>query len=653
MRRLVLLVALATAAPTGAGIDFPMRSVVPERGFVTRDYETSTYRSFSRAREILLSALAAHGASDDVPALAVEARGDQWVMGNHSRPWENRVVPAEKRWIFLAEGVASQAEAVFNPVAGRLSARSAVAGGKGIRKTAFDVAPTSVTGTDADALLGSLEESMPHLLLRRARRSMASLRHAGEVREGKRTLDLLTFASAGGQVLTLFVDRETKLVARVEKLVADPYYGDAVLATAFSDYADVLGIRVPLHRVDTRLGRTEIDVRYVVSAPTDADRAAFESAGLSVPPAPQDDPAAAVRVDPVAPGVFALTLTKRGMRAYAVERSRDVAVLETPLDDAAGDALLAAIRKAIPGKPIGLVGFSHEHRHTATGIAPFVREGAAVIATEETARFVEDLLALRHAQSPQWSAPPRRPPAVRLVRERLEIPDPTSPIVVFNAGATNWTDPSHGRDATLPRRDYLLFYLPTQGVFLTGCLSSFRGDDDEPVGSDRQERLLGTIRSLGIEPKLLCNATGAEDVRLATTLDDLAKAVARREAARSLLDTLETCDASCLAARRSELTNECRARGVGIHYLDGAAETILLRDPAIGREWGRLMTELAPASELGWLRLSAAEEGLGNLAAALEAARTARLRKPADPEIEALVTRLESLAVKPSPPPGS
>ncbi len=83
------------------------------------------------------------------------------------------------------------------------------------------------------------------------------------------------------------------------------------------------------------------------------------------------------------------------------------------------------------------------------------------------------------------------------MKDVLELPDPDNPIVVYNAGRTNPTDPSSSLEGSFGRVDYLLFYLPKSGVLLNGCLSSFR-EKEEPVGTDRQEALLATLEADGI-----------------------------------------------------------------------------------------------------------------------------------------------------------
>ncbi|MBK7703921.1 MAG: MBL fold metallo-hydrolase [bacterium] len=560
-------------------------------------------------------------------------------MGNYSRPWENKIVPARKRWVFPgASARAACLDTMFNPISGRMTSRTVVAGGKGTAKGFYESAALELTGPALETALLTLEEALPHLLLEQAKRHRLTLRYAGAWSDGATSYDIVTYATGPTRLVTLFIDAGTRLLTRVEKLGYAPGYGDMVGVIAFGDFHAVAGVLVPRARHEERLGRTEADLALDVRPASPQDLGLFAAYGE--PPAA--DPLRGVEIREIAAGIHAVLLTEREVKSFVVERSDHLAVFETPFDAQAATAILAAAARVAPDKPVRYVGFSHEHRHTSGGVPAFLRAGATLIGTEETVAFAEDLMGLQHRGTPDGppaAAAPRV--ASLLVTDRLDLPDEANPIVVYNVGRTNPTDPSSFAPDNFVRHDYLLFYFPRGGVLLNGCLSTFH-QDEEPVASDRQEALLATLRDLGVTPNLLCSAMDTQD-RFDVTPADLEAAVAKRLRLKPLTDELEAMGAGRLAAGADSLAAVCRERELGAEWFDGKAQRILLQDAARALAWSTLTTRTWPGSPLGWLRLSEAEEALGRTAAALDFARKAAVLDAKDEDLRERVSRLEKL----------
>lgn len=637
---ILLLLATAPTPSLAQPPDFPMSSTLPPRGFIAQSYESASYAAFAHAMDVVDAALQAHGATVPAPALSVAATGTQWYMGNYSRPWENKIVPARKRWVFPGGSArAACLDTMFNPISGRMTSRTVVAGGKGTAKGFYEPAALELSGPALETALLTLEEALPHLLLEQAKRHRLTLRHAGQWSDGATSYEVVTYATGPTRLVTLFIDGGTGLLTRVEKLGYAPGYGDMVGVIAFGDFHEVAGILVPLTRHEERLGRTESDLALDVRPASPQDLGLFAAYGE--PPAA--DPLRGVEIREIAAGIHAILLKEREVKSFVVERSDHLAVFETPFDAQAAAAILAAAARIAPGKTVRYVAFSHEHRHTSGGVPAFLRAGATLIGTAETVAFAEDLMGLQHRGTPD-GAPAAAAPRVGslLVTDRLEMPDEANPFVVFNVGRTNPTDPSSFAAGNFARRDYLLFYFPRSGVLLNGCLSTFH-EDEEPVASDRQEALLATLRDLGVTPKLLCSAMDTQD-RFDVTPADLEAAVAKRLRLKPLTDELEAMGAERLDARADSLAAVCRERELGAEWFDGKAQRILLQDAERARAWSTLSVRTWPDSPLGWLRLSEAEEALGRPAEALACARKAAALDAKDEDLRERVSRLEKPA---------
>ena len=67
-------------------------------------------------------------------------------------------------------------------------------------------------------------------------------------------------------------------------------------------------------------------------------------------------------------------------------------MLEGGQNEARGLAVIAAAKAAIPGKPIRFVVNTHPHFDHASGLAPFVAEGATILTHENNEDFLEKAL---------------------------------------------------------------------------------------------------------------------------------------------------------------------------------------------------------------------------------------------------------------------
>ena len=98
--------------------------------------------------------------------------------------------------------------------------------------------------------------------------------------------DVVDVRTSHGDVIQLSVSRATKLPSRVAMLDAHPNLGDVVVATAFSDYEDVNGVKMPKRLTTTIDKYPQFDLRVSKNA-VDVDLAE-----LGAPAAVKSSPAA-------------------------------------------------------------------------------------------------------------------------------------------------------------------------------------------------------------------------------------------------------------------------------------------------------------------------------------------------------------------------
>jgi glyoxylase-like metal-dependent hydrolase (beta-lactamase superfamily II) len=189
------------------------------------------------------------------------------------------------------------------------------------------------------------------------------------------------------------------LVERVETWVEHPMLGDMHVEALYSDYRDFGGAMVPTRMVQERGGGAVFEVTV-----TDATANPANVAELVTPPPPpagrggggaaraggpgRGGGAAAPTdlAERVADGVYLIT---GGYVALAVEFQDYVAVFEGGQSEARGQQIVDEVKRVIPDKPIRYVINSHPHSDHASGLAPFLREGATLITHQNNVEFLD------------------------------------------------------------------------------------------------------------------------------------------------------------------------------------------------------------------------------------------------------------------------
>ena len=195
--------------------------------------------------------------------------------------------------------------------------------------------------------------------------------------------------SGQAYVVTGYINGQN-LVEKVETRVEHPVVGDLLVEAEYSDYKDFGGVTVPARIVQKRAGLQTFE-----AAITGASANPANLKELLTPPAPAAQAAAgapaapAVETQKLAEGVYRIT---GGYVALAVDMGDHIIVLEGPQNEARALAVISAAKQAIPNKPIRFVVNTHPHFDHASGLAPFVAEGATILTHENNEEFLEDAL---------------------------------------------------------------------------------------------------------------------------------------------------------------------------------------------------------------------------------------------------------------------
>ena len=231
-----------------------------------------------------------------------------------------------------------------------------------------------------------------------------------------------------------------KRPVKVETKMDNPVLGDMPVESTFSDYALLdevqTDVYVPGHIVQTQGGFPVLDVQISRSDTNNPYEIfpvpeAVTRAYANPPATPKVD------VSKVGEGVY--YLTGESHHSVAVAFRNYVALVECPLGDARANAVIAAVKKTIPNKPIRYVINTHHHFDHSGGLRACVAEGATILTQAENKAYYERVWALPHTLNPDRLAKMRMPkkPLVEAVAGKRVLGDGSQSLDIYQMDGTN------------------------------------------------------------------------------------------------------------------------------------------------------------------------------------------------------------------------
>lgn len=219
----------------------------------------------------------------------------------------------------------------------------------------------------------------PHGVIKAAQKNNAT---ASTRSPDGQTLTAVAFTQPGRFMATAFINAQG-LVERVESRVPNHVMGDTDVVTQYSDYKDHAGVKFPSRIRQSQGGYPVLDVQV-------SEVQVNPGADIAVPELVR---AASERAtsEQAAPGVW--FIGGGSHNSVAIEMKDHVILVESPLYDGRASAVLAEVKRVIPGKPIRYVVNSHHHFDHAGGLRAAMAGGATLVASAKGKPFYERVLA--------------------------------------------------------------------------------------------------------------------------------------------------------------------------------------------------------------------------------------------------------------------
>jgi glyoxylase-like metal-dependent hydrolase (beta-lactamase superfamily II) len=341
--------------------------------------------------------------ADKVKTIAFSGKGYRYAVGqsHHPKdPWPkfnlkraqytiNYETGAMERDITVTQWENPPRGGGRQPVRGEQRRRNGILGDVGWRHRSGRVGPSRSTSDILHALWTS-----PHGVIKAATAANAPVKTRKS--RGK-TYRTVSFAKTGAFRATAWFGKGNLLYA-VGATVANSVFGDMRVVTLYSGYKSFGGVMFPtrikmISGQHPSLDMTVTEVKPNAPADIEVPKKFKRGSGR-------------VKVSKAADGVW--YLTGGSHHSVAIEMADHVIVFEGPLNDARASALIQAVRKTIPGKPIRYVVNTHHHFDHSGGLRGFAAAGVTIVTHEINTPFYQTHFGKRTRIAPDMLAKSKR-----------------------------------------------------------------------------------------------------------------------------------------------------------------------------------------------------------------------------------------------------
>jgi glyoxylase-like metal-dependent hydrolase (beta-lactamase superfamily II) len=298
-----------------------------------------------------------------------------------------------------------------------------------------------------------------------------------------KTVTLISFATANKIALEGTLDEQDHL-QRIRTWVGTPVLGDVVLDSVFSEYQDFDGIVFPRHIVQSEGGYPLLDVTVTsVKANSLASAEVPEGIRRAVAKEPP-----AIKPQPYGEGVWIIPGEDyHASKSILVEFKDYVLVVEAPDSEERSLAVIDAVHKLVPAKPIRYIVNTHTHFDHSGGLRTYAAEGAAIITWEGNVSYYRQVWLNPYTIHPDRLAKSKRTPLFEGLVGSRTFTDGNQEVIVFHY-AGNFHNPG-----------MLAIYLPRQRALIEADSLNPQPDPrDPPTAIPNLVQFYDAVQKLGL-----------------------------------------------------------------------------------------------------------------------------------------------------------
>ena len=330
----------------------------------------------------------------------------------------------------------------------------------------------------------------------------ATLQGISEAQLEGRLHDVVSVEYPGGTVYQVYVDRETRLITRLDFTEDRNPFGDLKRERSFSDYRDVGSVKLPFKETTQDMGEIT-QVREWSSISINGE---LPEEKLQIPEGLKDLSQEIAHADTIevlpselADGVY--FGESMHMNNMWVEFEDFIVVVEGPGNEMQTLEVIRQIRETVGDKPIRYLLTTHHHADHTGGIRGYVAEGATVVTHANNEEVIREILTLPHTLKPDSLALSGREPQIEVVGDTHTITDGTMTIELMHV-------------PNLHASGYLAIYLPKERLLFESDMFQVQGDrwqvvmDDTPRLPDEAIALYEVVTKAGWRPSRIIPGHG-------------------------------------------------------------------------------------------------------------------------------------------------
>ncbi len=235
-----------------------------------------------------------------------------------------------------------------------------------------------------------------------------------------RKMTMISFTVKGKMKANAYVNDQDQ-VERVESWYGSPVAGDMMVETHYVDYRDFSGFKYPSKIIQVQGGMPALDLIVTGVKPN-------APVAIQVPDNVRNEPVV-VKSEKAADGVWYITGSSH--HSVALEMKDYIIVVEGPQGDERSLAVMAEVKKAIPGKPIRYLINTHHHFDHSGGIRAYAAEGATIITHEVSRPYYEKAAANSWSISPDRLAKSKKKPVFQTLGDNMVMTDGTRSVELY------------------------------------------------------------------------------------------------------------------------------------------------------------------------------------------------------------------------------
>ncbi len=299
---------------------------------------------------------------------------------------------------------------------------------------------------------------------------------------------------------------EQDLVERIEIWLDTPVLGDTLFEAVFSDYKDFGGVKFPTHIIQREAGYPVLDVNITDVKPNAAEP-------IEVPDNIKEAKSRTVpEIKPVkiAEGTWIIPGEDyHASKSIAVEFRDYILVVEAPDSEERSIAVIDAVKKTIPNKPIKYIVNTHTHFDHSGGLRTYAAEGATIVTWNGNIPYYEEVWANPHTIHPDRLAKSGRKPIFEGLTGNRIFSDGSQEVVVYHHSG-NYHNPG-----------MLLIFLPkAKALIEADSVNPQVNPNEPPTAIPNLVQFYSVVQHLGLDVDQIIPIHGRT-----VTLDEVRKDV--------------------------------------------------------------------------------------------------------------------------------